>query len=212
MKFLQSIGTIQPFLIGSLIFILSGISLIVFNTKTEFHISLNAFHNALFDHFFPFLTHAGDGIFVSLVLILVGAIKYKKHKWSYFFLGLGTFILSGLSAQFLKHVIFPDAYRPVRIIGEGMLNLVENVELYEYNSFPSGHATAAFSLFIVLAFSFGSKKKWLQFLFLFGAIVVSYTRVYLSQHFLEDIVAGATLGILSFLIILGIGYLLRLRY
>jgi membrane-associated phospholipid phosphatase len=211
MSYLKQISAIGVFLTGSAIFILSGMLILWFNSKTELHISLNILHNSFLDNVFPYLTHIGDGIFVAVAMLIVGLLKFKKFRWSYLILGLGTFVLSGLAAQFLKRSVFPDAYRPVKFIGKEFLSLVENVEMYEYYSFPSGHATAAFSLFVFLAFTFAAGKKAYQLVFLTAAILVSYSRVYLSQHFLEDIIAGAIIGLSSFLLILGICRIFKMR-
>jgi membrane-associated phospholipid phosphatase len=78
---------------------------------------------------------------------------------------------------------------------------VEGVELNSYFSFPSGHATAAFSMCLALAIIVG-KVRW-SAVFAVVAALLAYSRVYLSQHFLQDIMAGAALGtVVSFLVYL----------
>jgi undecaprenyl-diphosphatase len=59
-------------------------------------------------------------------------------------------------------------------------------------SFPSGHSAVAFAF---LSFSLGSG----YFLFYYlAAIAVSSSRMYLGVHFLNDVVAGAVVGIVSY--------------
>ncbi|HWY36960.1 MAG TPA: phosphatase PAP2 family protein, partial [Bacteroidia bacterium] len=75
------------------------------------------------------------------------------------------------------------------------LTLIEGMreEQHIHHSFPSGHATAAFALFFCLAFFAGkSSSKALYFLL---ALTVAFSRVYLSQHFFEDITAGSFIAV-----------------
>jgi membrane-associated phospholipid phosphatase len=67
-----------------------------------------------------------------------------------------------------------------------------NFEQHSNFSFPSGHSTAAFSVCIFLAL-ISNNKKWGYF---YGvlAILISFSRVYLSQHYFIDILVGSILG------------------
>jgi membrane-associated phospholipid phosphatase len=62
------------------------------------------------------------------------------------------------------------------------------------NSFPSGHTLSAFALYGFLAFS--SKNKTVSTVLLLAlAVLVAISRVYLLQHFLQDILMGSVLGV-----------------
>lgn len=58
-------------------------------------------------------------------------------------------------------------------------------------SFPSGHTTAVFSVVPVLINKFG--KVW--YLWLIFAVLVGFSRIYLSMHYLSDVLFGAFLGL-----------------
>ena len=74
-----------------------------------------------------------------------------------------------------------------------------------FDSFPSGHAMAAFSLYGFCALV--SKKAWVQGVFLVLGILIAFSRIYLGFHFLQDVVAGSIIGILIALV----GYTLQAR-
>jgi membrane-associated phospholipid phosphatase len=62
----------------------------------------------------------------------------------------------------------------------------------DFNSFPSGHATAAFSGAAFLHHRFGLAYGIPAYL---GASYVAYSRVYADKHFSEDVIVGAFIGI-----------------
>jgi membrane-associated phospholipid phosphatase len=68
---------------------------------------------------------------------------------------------------------------------------VEIVSSYT-SSFPSGHTTAAFALFVLMAFF--TVKSLHKTFWLIPAAMAGTSRIYLGQHFLQDVIAGAILG------------------
>ena len=85
------------------------------------------------------------------------------------------------------------------------LHLVPGVQLYAHFSFPSGHTTAAFCIYGVLAVLSG--RPVLQWLFFLIAALVGISRIYLLQHFMEDAV-WRLLGTMTAYLLTGI---LRIR-
>ena len=59
-------------------------------------------------------------------------------------------------------------------------------------SFPSGHTSAAFN---GAAFVHKRYGKIFALPLYFGAIYTAYSRVYANKHYVEDVIAGASLGI-----------------
>jgi membrane-associated phospholipid phosphatase len=184
-----------PFLIPYLLFLLFGAVLIIVNTKSETHLEFNRFHNHFCDIFFLYVTYLGDGYAAVLAVILLLAVKFRYALIA----GLSN-IISALITQTLKHTLFSEVVRPAKFF-EGLhdLYLVPNVENYLYNSFPSGHSTCAFSLYFSVALIVENKAlKCCCFLL---AITVGYSRIYLSQHFFEDVYAGSLIGVVTTLIV-----------
>lgn len=203
-NYLSYIGRIRTYLIGTCAFILIGLIVLFLNNKTSLHIALNQIHNTFFDHFFYYLTYLGDGVFAAVIVILIAIHNWKKYKWKLLVFGLSCVIGSGLIAQSLKHFVFPDADRPLKFIGKKYLALIDGVEMHQHYSFPSGHATTAFVLMAFISFIYFAKQLKTQAFLAVVASLIAYSRIYLSQHFLEDVVAGAFIGSFSFLLFLSI--------
>lgn len=171
------------------------IGLIVTFTFDKFvvHEFLNSCHSKFFDHFFQLITFLGDGVFAVILSVVVFFSKGKKEG----VLLLGTFLISALLAQFFKNFIFTDAMRPFFYIRAGELKVetIEGIKMHVNHSFPSGHTTTIFALCSMFSLFFNSKKIGINLISI--AIITAYSRVYLSQHFLQDILAGALLGVIS---------------
>jgi len=66
------------------------------------------------------------------------------------------------------------------------------------SSFPSGHATGAFSLATVVA----AKYRKLAIPAYLGATVIGLSRIYLGRHYPSDVAAGAALGVASGILVI----------
>ena len=75
------------------------------------------------------------------------------------------------------------------------LNTVDGVGLYQTLSFPSGHTTTAFAFLLLVGLI--SRSRLTVFLCMVLACGVALSRVYLSQHFLADVLGGSMIGVLS---------------
>jgi membrane-associated phospholipid phosphatase len=74
------------------------------------------------------------------------------------------------------------------------LTFVAGVDVHTgATSFPSGHTMTAFALYGLLAFLL-TEKKWIGFFLSLLAIGAAISRVYLVQHFLQDIYLGSLMG------------------
>ena len=179
----------SPFFIPYLIFIVFGGVLLAIGSKVNIHLTFNSFHHSFFDTFFFYVTYLGDGTVALLVTIMLVAVKYRYAL----IVGLSN-IISAVITQTLKQNVFPDALRPKKYF-EGLheLYFVPGVENHLYYSFPSGHTTCAFALFLSL--SLIVKNKNLKLLFFFVALLVGYSRIYLSQHFFDDVYVGSIIGV-----------------
>ena len=160
-------------------------------SKSEIHLALNFYHNSIFDQLFQYVTWLGEWppFFIGPLLL------FYRYRWAIIFIA-GNVLAFGIT-QLLKHTLFSDALRPVAYFQNSNvhLKLVQGVENWLDNSFPSGHTTTAFATFFCLALITNDRLN--KFLFFFVALSVGYSRIYLSQHFFDDIYAGSIVGVLS---------------
>lgn len=178
------------FLIPYVFLLVSGLIAVICLPKAELHLAVNRFHNFWLDRSMAWITMLGNGL-VSLVAGL--ALLFFSFRRSV--IVFSSFAASGLLVQFIKKAVFPGMVRPhVYFQTLADLHIVDGVYLLHSQSFPSGHTATAFALFGSLALM--SRRKWIQVVCLFIASLVGYSRIYLSQHFMEDVLAGSLLGVL----------------
>jgi membrane-associated phospholipid phosphatase len=181
----------KAFLLPYFIFLLMGIPLFIAFPKSEIHLFLNNYNCKSGDFFFKYLTYLGSGLSPVIVALPFLLISVRK---SLFVAAAPS--LAGLLAQLLKLFIFPDVSRPLEYLkGIANLHLVDGVRMYHSYSFPSGHSATVFALCFSLAIQI--KNIPLKLVLFLVALLVGYSRVYLSQHFLNDIYAGSIVGMVS---------------
>jgi membrane-associated phospholipid phosphatase len=181
----------RTFLIPYLALLLAVGAVLLATPKHTAFFWINGRHTPFFDQFFRPFTNVGDGVFY--VVITLGLL-FVRFRWA--LLSFVCFAVTSLAAQIGKHLIFTGHPRPFRYFSEHAgfppLHIVEGVVMGTLKSFPSGHSTSAFSVFLVLTYVV-KQKSWGVFFVLLAALA-AYSRVYLAQHFVEDVFAGSILG------------------
>lgn len=164
-------------------------TIVVFTTdKFPLHLLINTYHSTFWDYFFKYITYLGDGITFGIAVVF---IFFWNRKITPTFIYVG--IITLLTSFVLKNYLCFNYPRPYEVFGD-QLYLVKGVTMRHWHSFPSGHTMSAFALFFVIIF-YTKKLKW-QLLWFSLAVLVAFSRVYLSQHFVEDIVGGSFIGFL----------------
>lgn len=180
----------RSFFFGFFLFVILCCFILFFYSKADGFYLLNPYHSQLINFIFIYLTYLGDGFFcigIGLLLLL-----FRNY-----FLGLmvlSSYAVSGIIAQVLKYYIL-EARPAVFLKDTTYKYFIENVTLHNFHAFPSGHTASAFAMAAVL--SFALKNKRYSIFFLTGAIIVGYSRIYLAQHFPDDVLAGALIGFVS---------------
>jgi membrane-associated phospholipid phosphatase len=188
------------FFLPYLLFLVAGGLLQVFYSQTDLFLFLNSRYTPLGDLFFTYWTHLGDGLFALLMALLMALFYHYKGA----LIAFCVYAFSGLSAQWLKLMVFADQPRPSTFFENTphKVHLIEGVEVLCCNSFPSGHTATAFAICCLLSLYFN--KKYLGGVFFCIALMVGYSRIYLSQHFFGDVYAGSILGTLTALLFYGV--------
>jgi membrane-associated phospholipid phosphatase len=176
------------FLIPFLILIITGFSLMLIFTKSELFLLINDRHTTFFDHFFKLNTWLGDG---WMTLIIVFGMLFFKYRFAV--LTALAYAYSSLAVQILKRLF--NAPRPVKFFEDvAPIRTIEGYTMHEWNSFPSGHTASAFTLAVVLSYLL--PYKYSHWILIPLAALTAFSRVYLAQHFMEDIIAGALLAVI----------------
>jgi membrane-associated phospholipid phosphatase len=159
--------------------------------KVTIHTYLNQFVGIkLVDTFFFYITYFGDGRLVPFIILLVMLYNIR--------LGICVTISVIVATSFssiLKHYFYEEVFRPAFVFEwyiHKPLKYVDNEFMNYSNSFPSGHSTQVFSMFMCLVYV--AKNNSLKLLFLSISLLTAFSRTYLSQHWLVDITFGSLIG------------------
>lgn len=165
-------------------------------SKDTIYFAVNGRYSAWADQIFPYVTDLGNGwtlIILSAIMIL---FSYRVAL-----LLATTFGVTSISAQIIKHIV--KAPRPKLYFNSHLnhIHFVKGLYIDMFDSFPSGHTVTAFST--ALLFAYLIKNKIWSIPLLFIAVLVGYSRMYLSEHFFEDVAAGSLIGVLIALFWIG---------
>jgi membrane-associated phospholipid phosphatase len=173
---------------GIILFALVSAAILLFFTKGDGFILMNEHHNHYFDQFFTLFTNLGDGIFIIGIVILLAVFRQVEIARQM----LLAFLISGLIVQLFKNTI--TSPRPTTFFTHSPIHILDGITLKGNSSFPSGHTATIFAFATVL--SFFTRNNLVICLYLLMAILVGYSRIYLSQHFLKDVLAGSMIGVI----------------
>ncbi|QKJ31779.1 phosphatase PAP2 family protein [Mucilaginibacter mali] len=157
-------------------------------TREQIYFYINGLHTNWGDVVFPFFTMLGDGLALITLAAIIALFSYRRA-----FLLISGYLFTALFAQVLKFMF--DMPRPYLYFKDmhSKMHFVKGIDMLSYHSFPSGHTVTAFSACLTLAYLF--RNKFLDVLMLALACCIGYSRMYLSQHFFEDVTAGSAVGV-----------------
>ena len=180
------------FLLLSLLVISTGTIALIFSEKGDLVLYFAENRSDGTNFLFKYGTKLGEELAFLGITILFLFIRFR-HALAVPLLGIIVTVVSfGLKKLF--HHDRPRSYfEDLGVFSN--ISLVPGVDVHGgATSFPSGHTMAGFALFAFTAFCL-KEKRYGPLMFAL-AFIVGVSRVYLVQHFLEDIVFGAFLGIL----------------
>lgn len=168
--------------------LLSGTELLPLNTAIES--AVVSMRTPLLTTLIVFVTKIGNPfLFSCLAIFIAGVLAARKNTYDAI-LFLVTMVVALVSLAVLKDLF--QISRPT-----------SDIYSAEGWSFPSGHATIATTFFFLLSHIFLDKMKTVQAKVLLisgsilGALLTSFSRLYLGAHWTLDILAGIALGLLA---------------
>lgn len=186
-------------IIGVVLTVISALYLIIHSCiigRNEFFLLLNTDLGNTADIFFKLWTNIGDGVVWVIVAILF--YIYRRNKFP---LLIAALLISTLIAQGTKNLA-PEPRPSVAITDTSLIHTVEGVELHSSYSFPSGHTTTAFTIFLIACLLI--RNKWVVPVGFVCALLVAYSRVYLAQHFPLDLGGGMIAAVITIFASIGI--------
>lgn len=159
-----------------------------FDWEMELLYSLQSIHNPVLDKVMLFITTLGNAgmVWIAITILMFILCKDKRCAWT----STGALLLSVLIINLILKNLVARA-RPCWIDTDVML-LLKNPKDY---SFPSGHASASFSVAVSILQFAEYRKQGIAAIVL--AAMIAFSRMYFFVHFPTDIIAGVVLGILE---------------
>lgn len=205
--FKQSILENLYFIIPCLLWFIVGGILLIINTRSELFFPINHTHTPTLNILNNVFSAFGRGDVIAILLLWLLIIPYYRNN-KYIITSLAFGIIIPTLIYFSKD--FFDKPRPISFYGINNVQTVSWLENYYNNSFPSGHTLGAFGFFMLLSLFLPKQLKQWSLLFFVLALCVGFSRIYLGQHFFQDIYAGSIAGtFLSIIIYTTIAFILE---
>ncbi|MBC7398554.1 MAG: phosphatase PAP2 family protein [Mucilaginibacter sp.] len=180
---------LRYFFIPYLVIIAACLIIKLTYTREEIYFAVNARNWPWADYIAHYITNIGDGLTTILLSAILLLFSYRKA-----FVLAGGYAVSSIVAQSVKFVV--NAPRPKLYFQDQLakIHFVAGTDQLSVHSFPSGHTVTVFSTALILAYWCKNKFWGLPLVSL--AALVGYSRMYLSQHFFEDVTAGSAIGVI----------------
>ncbi|MGF7038114.1 phosphatase PAP2 family protein [Mucilaginibacter lappiensis] len=181
---------IRPFFILYLIVLCACLIVKLLYSRETIYFAVNRLNSSWADAIMPYITDVGEGLTVVILSAIIALFSYRKAL-----LLVSGFAVTSITAQILKRIF--DAPRPRLYFSHRLseIHFVKDVQVWSVHSFPSGHSVTAFSAAVVITYLCKNKGWGIPALLI--AILVGYSRMYLSQHFFEDVMAGSVIGVIT---------------
>jgi undecaprenyl-diphosphatase len=140
-------------------------------------------HTPIFDFIMEWASSEVTVVFVFLIMSAV--LLYEENKRRFIPVLIISFVASFLASAVFKFLVMRP--RPEGIVYKDLFGIGPRVPDY---AFPSSHASISFGVLPILDKEFSKIRIfWLAF-----SILVVFSRIYLNQHYLSDVVAGSIFG------------------
>ena len=168
-----------------------------------FFIINNYISNPILDSIFTFFHQPYKNIWFIIAILSIWAYFIYQHKKNRLILILIIpvgIIITDQIGRTIKNIELRE--RPYMAIDSEKMNLLVKAKknddgIYKKTSsskksFPSNHSANIFFLYFMLSTIYSNKRKY----FLFLALMVALSRIYVGVHYPFDVIVGAGIGIL----------------
>jgi len=176
----------------------------ILKLDSQLFLFLNNLGSPAFDNFWIYLSYKESNIiFYLALLVFYFYSKSKKIKLSEVFYSL-LFIAIMIAIADQTANLFKDSFQRLRpCYNESLISFVRLVKEScggKYGFFYA-HASNSFSLAVFFGLLFKNKFRFIIYMTLFYASLISFSRIYLGVHFPLDIFFGGVYGIITGLVI-----------
>lgn len=140
--------------------------------------------NPVLDWIMRIITEAGDVTFAIVLGVILFWIIDKKFAYK---LMLSLLLSAGINGVVKQLVKAPRPFHKDPSVD------IMNLKTEGY-SFPSGHSQNIAVISSMVGYNY-RKNTWVKSIFIALLILVPFSRMYLGQHFLEDVLVGALIGV-----------------
>jgi len=144
---------------------------------------IQSFRTGFFDLFFSLITELGDE---TIFIVIVGLFYWTVSK-TYGYRYAMLFLTSVVFNESLKGLF----QRPRPFTLDSVESVVPETSGY---SIPSGHAQNSTMHALLLNERFGSLYKFVRPVLTTLVVLISFSRIYLGQHYLSDVIAGVAVA------------------
>ena len=174
--------------------------------------AINIHHTTFLDYLMYGITSIGNGVGITIILLLLWLCVKPLRNWRFFLLALACNAIPALIIEGIKHIA--HAPRPFNYYHDASWIHFRNDFWGEHlmdNSFPSGHSAGAFSMYCFFSLIIPRKYAKVGLLFFFIALLTGYSRMYVAAHFYLDVYVGSIIGSITTLTIFTIAKHWQLR-
>ena len=170
----------------------------ILKLDSQLFLFLNNLGSSTFDTFWIFLSYKESNIFFYLSLLIFYFYKESKTiKLSEVFYSL-LFIAIMITITDQTANLFKDSFQRLRPCYNE--SLIDSVRLVKEScggkyGFFSAHASNSFSLAVFFGLLYKNRFRYIIYISLLYASLISYSRIYLGVHFPLDILFGGVYGI-----------------
>ena len=160
------------------------------NFDEQLFLYLNSLH---IEHLDRLMVFVSSYLFWGILFAVLGCVLFYYHRSikELIFYGGSTALVVGFT-NLVK--IFIRRPRPIH--HQEWESIIHSIDKYsEHYSFFSSHAASVFC-FCFFVFLSLPKQRWIGYLAIVLAFIISYSRIYVGKHFPGDILVGMIVGLL----------------